>query len=971
MLENIKKIEQEIKDFWKKISLRNKVMSELKKRKKKYFLLEGPPYVNDKPHVGHLRGLVYKDVMIKFKFLEGYDIYFRPGFDTHGLPIEVKVEKTLGIKEKREIVEKVGIDTFISKCWEFAKGNEKRWLKVYESIGHWYAWKNPYLTYSKTYIETEWYIFKKIWEKGLVYLGKKPIHWCPHCQTALSGYEVTDEYANIKDPSIFVKFKLKGEEKTYLLVWTTTPWTLVANVAIAAHPDEYYVKVKVGDEYLILAEKRLCVLDEIGVEYEVVDKFIGKKLEGLKYEPVIENEIQNKFKKNNKAHKVYMSIPILKKREASKVLLKKEEELSGELYEHLVTMEEGTGLVHIAPGHGKEDYEFGKFYGLPVYSPVDEEGRFTIGKWKGIKVRDANDDIINYLEERGFLFYATTIVHRYPLCWRCKTPLIFRLSDEWFINIQKNKKEMLKYINKVKWYPSFAKIRMINWVTNEEDWCISRKRFWGTPIPIWMCENCGNIVVIGSIEELKERGKLKEDIKDLHRNVVDKIVFKCEKCGGIMRRVRDIFDVWFDASVAPYATFDNFVRNREEFNRYWRPDRIIEGQDQIRGWFDRLLDTSVAAFNDYSYESVCMIGWVVDEKGEKMSKRLGNVVWAEDAYNELGADILRFYILWETAMWDVMRFSLRRAKKEVGKFMNVLLNTLRYLNERGKDVGYDIKDLKFEDVWIISRFNRLVKDVTTYIEEYQPHLATRSIFDFVIKDLSRWYIKLVRKRVQEKKESTPIGILREIMHKLTILISPVCPHVAEYIYQNIEMQNKKESIFFERWPEYDKSKISDSIEQKMDLIRRIYEFVEYLRDKKRIKSRWKLEAVYLPKEFKSQLKDLVDVIKNILNTKEVVFGEGGYMEETELGKIGISEQFDIKDAFISELIRRVQEMRKKKRYKVYELKELFIDCDDKTRSVITEYKEEIERRTNCKIIYKKLKEFKEFSIFGYTVKFYV
>ncbi len=667
-------IETEIRKFWEENDIPKRALA---RREKKFYLLDGPPYVNATPHVGHLMTTTYKDVWSKFKLLQGFASWFQPGFDCHGLPIENMVERELGIRSKREI-EEVGVEKFIELCRSKAHGNERVWLEIYRRLGAWRGYFEPYLTDENYYIESAWWAIKEMWKKGMLYKGSKAVYWCPHCETTLAGYEVTDSYAEIEDPYIYVKFPLKNRENEFLVVATTTPWTLVGNVAIAVHPDADYVRVKVGEEILILSESRVeAVLETLGMKGEILERVKGRDLEGLRYEPAIDAPIQHELEQNPKAHRLVLSIPVLRAK-SYKHALEEEEKGKEALVEDFVDPNEGSGLVHVAPGHGPEDNYLGEYYGLPVVSPVNESGEFTAeaGRYEGMKVREANETILEELRSKGLLLLERRIKHSYPLCWRCKTPLIFRLSEQWFLSIEPIKKRMLEACEQVRWLPEFGRERFRHWLSQAGDWCISRQRYWGIPLPIWTCDKCGRIEVIGSIQELLERAIEAPKELDLHKHVVDKIELRCE-CGGVMRRVPDILDVWFDSGIAPWASLGYPYKNKELFEKLFPVDLVDESQDQIRGWFYSLLFCSMAALEKTPYSTVAMNGWVLDEHGEKMSKSLGNVIWAEDALRELGADVVRLYYCYEAAPWETKRFSFRSAN-ELKRKLNVLWNTLNF-----------------------------------------------------------------------------------------------------------------------------------------------------------------------------------------------------------------------------------------------------------------------------------------------------
>ncbi|MCF7866760.1 isoleucine--tRNA ligase, partial [Candidatus Woesearchaeota archaeon] len=648
-----KEVEKEIRLHWRKIELLKKIQ-EQNVNGDSYFLLDGPPYANNIPHVGHIRNTVYKDFYIRLAMMQGKNVLFQPGFDTHGLPIENVVEKKLGLKSKKEI-NQLGIKKFCDTCKENATNYKEDWLKTYEKLGSWYSWKEPYLTYDNNYIESVWWSFKKMWDKGMVYEGKKPVFWCPKCETALAGYETTDSYAEKEDPLIIVKFKVKNTENDHLLVFTTTPWTLPANVAIIVKGDADYVKTKTNQGNLIIAKNLLTLLQDLKINYEIIEEFKGEKIDGLEYEPILDVPTQQELTKNPKTQRVYMSIQLLKERVNAKVAAKLGIK-SGDIHEDFVSVDDGTGLVHCAPGHGKTDNLVGIKYGLPNISPLDDQCRFTddAGKYEGLFVKDADKTIIEDLKKQGKMLYAHKITHSYPLCWRCKSPLIFRLSNQWFLKTDTIKKQMLKANEDVVWQPEFAGERFQTWVENAEDWNFSRQRFWGIPIPIWKSEQ-GELKVIGSIEELeKELGeKLPKDF-DLH--TIGEIKFK-SKTGNEMTTIGDIFDVWFDSGSAPYAAFHYPFENKEKFESHYPVDRINESQDQVRGWFYSLMFCGMGAIEKEPYKTISMPAWVVDKDGEKMSKSLGNFIGAEEAMDGYGADNVTLYYCSDVDPASTARFN--------------------------------------------------------------------------------------------------------------------------------------------------------------------------------------------------------------------------------------------------------------------------------------------------------------------------
>jgi len=801
---DFKRTEEDILKFWRRGKIYEKLMS---RKGKRYFLLDGPPYANFIPHVGHIKNTVFKDLIIRLNFMKGFNVLFQPGFDTHGLPIENMVEKKLGLKNKKDI-EKFGIANFMKECKKNAALNKDIWMSVYKNLGALYALKDPYITYENYYIESAWWAFSQMYKKGMIYEGERPVMWCPHCETSLAGYEITDSYKDLKDPGVYVLFKLKNSED-HLLIYTTTPWTLPSNVAIAVAPREKYAKVNIDGKKVIIGEKRLSKLDEFGINYKIVDAFEGGKLVGKKYEPLLDTPIQRELMKgqHGKAHIVVASIPLLKERVASKIKAKKEVSRNAkDVFEEFVTMDEGTGMVHTAPGHGKTDYLVGKHYGLAKVSPLNDRAEFMDGAGFSGFVKNADKDIIETLEREGKLLHKEIITHSYPLCWRCKSPLIFRLSNQLFFKVDKLREVMLRENKKVSWYPGFAKEHFNNWILGAEDWNISRQRYWGTPIPIWKCD-CGHEIVIESKEELEKISKKK--FSDLH--VVEDIKITCTKCKKKMKKIKGIVDVWFDSGVAPWASMGYPFKNKKLFEDHFPVTRINEAQDQIRGWFYSLIFCSSAVFNKGAYKEVSMTGWVLDERGNKMSKSVGNIITAEESLEELGADTLRYYFCWDIAPYEVQKFNIDIAKKEIWKIMNILWN-LKNLARKGK-----IGTKKIEDKWILSRLNSFMKKYLENIERFEVHTAMRDLSNFILNDLSRNYVKISR---DNKNQEMVVALCIENIVKL---LAPISPFITEKIWQELRKKKivKEESVHLCGWPKEDKKKIDKKLEKKMDQIKDI------------------------------------------------------------------------------------------------------------------------------------------------------
>ena len=944
-----KEIEKSVLEYWRKNQIPEELVK-LEPKKKKFYLLDGPPYVNGIPHVGHVKTTTFKDIWGRFKKMQGFSVWFQPGFDCSGLPIENAVEKKLGIKSKKEIEEKIGISKFIKECKNFAEQNLHVWMGLYKKLGALRGWMEPYLTYKNYYLESGWWTIKKMYEQGLLVEGYKPGFWCPKCETVLSGYEVTDSYKNLEDPSIYVKFPVKNR-KEYLLVWTTTPWTLPANVAVCVHPEETYVKVKTQNDVLILAEKRLDVLHSLEIGYTIIEKFPGKKLEGTKYEPVLDVPVQKELEKVENTHQVILSVPVMKKRVASKTIAKRDVKEKEEV-EHIVDMSTGSGLVHIAPGHGDVDNKLGKHYNLPEPSPVNEQGRLTkeAGKFAGIYVKKADPLIIEELKNKNYLLHAEKIIHSYPLCWRCKSPLIYRMSKQLFLKLDKIRGGVIKENKTVNWLPGFARERFHNLVSDAPDWAITRQRYWGITVPLWVCKKCGAKKIIGSRKELKELVSDIPDDMDLHKDSVDNIVFKCSKCGGEMKRIKDIMDVWFDSGISPWASLGYPFSNRELFERLWPVDLVDESQDQIRGWFYTLMVCGYSVFKRKPYETVCLNGWTLDEKGEKMSKSVGNVILAEDAYNELGADLLRLYYCVDNAPWETQKFSMRMAK-DLRRVLSVLWNSYVFIDtysDRSLAEKKKMDYIEIEDEWIISRINSIIKDVTNYMETFHFHHAARTLVEFILNDFSRWYIKIIRDRVSpwyegKDKEAAQFTLLY-VLKRVLKLLAPFTPFITEKIYTDV-FQEK--SVHLSSWPEPE-DVIDKELEEYMNIIKDFVEKINSIRQEKGIKLKWPLKQVTIyPKneKVKKAVKVLEGILKETGNAKTVKISEKPVKgKETDFGSVSVGD-IDKDESFIREFIRFVQVLRKKEKLKVTEKIRLYVECDENTETLLKRFDTNILKNT--------------------------
>ncbi|MCD6154369.1 MAG: isoleucine--tRNA ligase [Candidatus Verstraetearchaeota archaeon] len=854
------KLEMEIFDWWEKNNIYFKV-KKLRSNGAKFYFLDGPPYVTNPIHVGTAWNKVLKDAFLRYFRMKGFNVRDQPGYDMHGLPIEVMVEKKLGLKSKRDI-ELHGVEAFVNECKKYALEHLNIMEAQFKNLGVWMDWKKPYMTIEDDYIQSEWWLIKRAYELGLLSEGYRVFHWCPRCQTVLSGYEVTDAYKMVRDPSIYVKFPVEGRKHEYILIWTTTPWTLPANVAIMVHPDETYLKVRVGGECYILAKARCeAVFKEIGLDYEVVESFPGKMLEGLKYVPPLKEEVPLQRRLKN-AHFVVLS-------------------------EEYVSMDEGTGCVHSAPGHGEEDFLVGLKYNLPVVSPVDNGGRFTseAGKYSGLMVWEANEKIISDLKRKGYLLYRTWIEHRYPHCWRCKSPLILRSTHQWFIRVSEIKDKLIEENYKVEWFPKWAGMnRFYNWLINIRDWVISRQRYWGTPLPIWICERCGRKVIIGSVKELKEKALNPSAIIDLHRPWIDNVKLKCE-CGGIMRRVPDVLDVWMDSSVSSWACLKYPMRN-DEFKKWWPADFILEGPDQTRGWFYTLLVSGFICFGFSPYRRVLMHGWALDEKGRPMHKSLGNVIAPEDVFKKYSRDAFRWYEL-QCTPWEDLKFSMKGVG-EIFKVLKIMWNVYYfaslYMNLDGfspeKYTLSNLKDhLQPEDKWLLSKCQSLIIKVNDAMEKFQIHVLARSLKDFIVEDVSRWYIKLIRRRTwiesEDPSKYAAYACLYNVLLTLLKLAAPIIPFITEKLYQSIFRpadEDLPESVHMLDWPKPSSSFIYKDYVPLMDVARSIVEASYSARQMKQLKLRYPLKSMIIVSD-DSRVRRAVEIFGEIIrdqsNVKEL------------------------------------------------------------------------------------------------------
>ena len=840
-------VEKLISENWQKMDILEKTIEN--RENSKYFVFyDGPATANGMPGIHHMLAKLLKDVFCKYKTMKGYKVLRKVGWDTHGLPVEVQVEKELGFSGKNDI-EKYGIKEFNEKCRESVWKNEKAFKDFTNEMGQFIDLKHPYITYENSYIETEWWILKKFFEEGLIYDGLKIVPYCPRCGTGLASHEVAQGYEKISVNTVTVPFKLKDEENTYLLIWTTTPWTLLANVAACVNPNEEYVKCLSKGYNFIVAKKLANKV--LGDDYEVVETYLGKDLEYREYEQFL---------------------PILK-------VNKKAFYITCADY---VTMEDGTGIVHIAPAFGQDDYEVGIKYDLPMLNPVDEQGCYKEGPWKGRLVveKELEIDIIKYLSSQDKLFKKQKIEHNYPHCWRCHTPLVYYSKPSLYIKTTAYQDKIIAANKTVNWYPSYVgEKRFGNWLENMNDWAISRNRYWGTPIPLWRC-SCGHDEMIGSIDELVSKSieKIDKNI-ELHRPYVDEIHIKCPECGKEMSRVKDVMDCWFDSGSMPFAQYHYPFENKELFESQFPADFISEGIDQTRGWFYSLLVISTFVMGKSPYKNVLVNDLILDKYGQKMHKSKGNAVSPFGTIEKYGADPTRWYMLYASPVWTPLKFDEDGIKEVQSKFFNTLKNTYTFfqmyantdsVDPREFKVAY--KDLEEIDKWLISKYNKLVKVVTEALDEYDPNRAVKAINSFVNEELSNWYIRRNRRRFWKSElDNSKKAVYQttyDVLVGLSLLIAPIASFTAEEIYQNL---TGGESVHLQDYPVFDKKMVNEKIEEKMDLVRDIISLGRNAREEAKIKVRQPISKVILDKKSEKTIGDLQSLILEELNVKKIEF----------------------------------------------------------------------------------------------------
>ena len=854
--------EKQVEKFWKENHIFEKSMED-RKDDPTYMFYDGPPTANGKPHIGHVLTRVIKDMIPRYRTMKGYMVPRKAGWDTHGLPVELEVEKKLGLDGKEQI-EEYGMEPFIQQCKESVWKYKGMWEDFSSTVGFWADMENPYVTYHDDYIESEWWALKEIWNKKLLYKGFKIVPYCPRCGTPLSAQEVSQGYKTVKERSAIVRFKVVGED-AYFLAWTTTPWTLPSNVALCVNPTETYCKVKAADGYTYYMAEALLdkVLGKLGSEetpaYEVLEKYVGKDLEYKEYEPLFACAGEAAAKQKKKAHFVTA--------------------------DNYVTMSDGTGIVHIAPAFGEDDSRVGRDYDLPFVQFVDGKGDMTAETpYAGVFVKKADPLVLQDLDKEGKLFDAPKFEHDYPHCWRCDTPLIYYARESWFIKMTAVKADLIRNNNTINWIPeSIGKGRFGDWLENVQDWGISRNRYWGTPLNIWQCE-CGHMHSIGSRQELFEMsGDERAKTVELHRPYIDEITLKCPECGGTMHRVPEVIDCWFDSGAMPFAQHHYPFENKELFEKQFPADFISEAVDQTRGWFYSLLAESTILFNQAPYKNVIVLGHVQDENGQKMSKSKGNAVDPFDALEKYGADAIRWYFYINSAPWLPNRFHGKAVQEGQRKFMGTLWNTyaffVLYANIDNFDptkYTLDYDNLPVMDKWLLSKLNSVVKTVDDCLANYKIPESARALQEFV-DEMSNWYVRRSRERFWAKgMEQDKINAYMTLYTALVTIskaAAPMIPFMTEEIYQNLVRSVDKdaiESIHLCDFPKVEEAWINKELEDDMEELLKIVVLGRAARNTANIKNRQPIGTMYI-KADKEMGQFYTDIIADELNVKEVKF----------------------------------------------------------------------------------------------------
>jgi isoleucyl-tRNA synthetase len=851
---NYHELESEILKFWEDQNIFDQSIK-VRSGAPAFTFYEGPPTANGRPGIHHVMSRTLKDLVCRYKTMRGYQVHRKAGWDTHGLPVEIEVEKMLGFKHKDQIVE-YGIAKFNDECKKSVWKYKADWEEMTRMMGYWVDLDHPYITFENNYMESVWWALKQYFDKGAIYKGYKIQPYCPRCETPLSSHEVSLGYKDVKDPSVYVKMKVKGESNTFFLVWTTTPWTLISNVALAVHPDVDYVKVEHKGEKLILAQARLGVL---GDEYTILETFKGSTLAGKEYERL--------FGYHPAKEKGWYVV-------------------EGDF----VTTEDGSGIVHIAPAYGEDDNVVGKKYGLPTIHPVNKSGEFgpEVTDFANKFVKDADLDIIANLRNRGILYKKETVVHSYPHCWRCSSPLLYYARESWYIRTTSYARRMIEINNTIQWIPAeVGSGRFGNWLEENKDWALSRDRFWGTPLPIWICEGCGERKCVGSVAELRE-GTNVPDPLDLHKPFVDGVTFSCPKCGRTMRRTPELIDVWFDSGAMPFAQWHYPFENREIFESRYPSDFISEGIDQTRGWFYTLHSIGTFLFDKPAYRSVLVNELILDKQGQKMSKSKKNTVDPVQLIRKYGADATRWYLVSNSPVWRPTLFDEEGVAEVLRKFFSTLVNTYAFFALYANVDGFENREPRIPvaeraeiDRWILSELNSLVKNFRQWMDEYDVTRAARAVSDFTMDRLSNWYVRRNRRRFWKsekgKDKSAAYQTLAECLAVVAQLTAPFAPFLAEELYRNLNTvagSDPATSVHLTKLPEADESAIDPELEERMERAIKIVGLVRAMRMKSNLKVRQPLRKIILPiasERDRGAVKRMEEVILEEINVKQIEY----------------------------------------------------------------------------------------------------
>ncbi len=907
-------------DFWDKEKIFEKTLAK-DSPQGDFVFFEGPPTANGKPGIHHVEARSFKDIIPRFRTMQGYHVARKGGWDTQGLPVELEVEKQLGLSSRKE-VEEYGIKEYNEKCKESVWKYLDEWIGMTKRIAYWLDLDNAYITYKPEYIESLWWIIKQVWERDLLYQDYKVLPYCTRCGTSLSSHEVAQGYKEVEDPAVYIKFQVKDQDKTYLVAWTTTPWTLISNTALAVGEDVDYVKVKQGDEFLWLAQAR--VEAALGDGLVIVEEVKGSDLLGLEYEPLFPywEETRQKAGAEGKAHYVVAA--------------------------DFVSTEDGSGIVHTAVMYGAEDFELGNELGLPKFHMIAPDGKFIegAGPFTGVYVKDTDADITADLEKRGLLLKSETVTHTYPFCWRCKSPLIYYAMDSWYIRMSSLRDELLAENEKIHWEPAHIKDgRFGEWLREIKDWAFSRSRYWGTPLPVWRCE-CGHMDCIGSYQELKDKAKQDVDLEnfDPHRPFVDEYTIECSKCQKDMHRVEDVCDVWFDSGCMPFAQHHYPFENKEMIDdgQQFPGDYISEAIDQTRGWFYTLHAVGILLGKGRVYKNCICLGHLLDSKGKKMSKSLGNIVDPWDMINKYGADAVRWWMYTVNQPGESKNFDERDVDTIVKKVFNLLWNMKTfyqmYESKHGRVEKDKIKITNVLDQWILSRLNSLIKDSTDWLENYKVTEPARALSEFV-NDLSTWYVRRSRDRFKSENEADrnqAMDTLRTCLVETTKLMAPFTPFISEAVYG--ELNGGKESVHLEDWPQADEKLTNQDLMKNMDQARRIVSEALKQREETKIAVKQPLAKATVS-GMKALEDNLVELIKAEVNVKDVVFEEGG--------DFAVELDTDLtpelkREGFVREIVRKTNGLRREAGLTIEDTVELYVMTgSDEVKKTLSEHRDAI------------------------------